>query len=111
MRKIIGLVVDIVIKGKKAQKKVKAKVDSGAFRSSICKSLIDIIGCPAVIKEVTVKSPMKKEKRPLVNLSLKLDNKWANSTFTITKREEMRYKVLLGQNTLKKLDVLIDPKK
>jgi len=109
-KEVIGLIVPIVIKGKKALK-VKAKVDTGAEKSSICKSLLMQLGKVKKIGKVKVKNPIASEKRDIVELEVKFKNKIIKSKFTVADRKHMSYNILLGKNTLKQLNVLIDPNK
>jgi len=109
-RKTIGLIENIIVRGTKKEKFVKAKVDTGANRSSIDISVLREIGAPNVIKKVLVRTAQSQETRPLVNLQMRIPGgKLVTSTFTVTSRQKMQYKMLLGRNSLIKLNVLIDP--
>lgn len=110
-RSVISLIEEITIRGSKQEKKVKVKIDTGASKSSIEKTLLQEIGPTPIMRKVLVTSPHIKEVRPLIMLQVKLGNKCVNSTFTVTSRKNMKYRVLLGRNTLKELCVLIDPLK
>jgi len=111
-RKTIGLIENIILRGTKKEKLVKAKVDTGANRSSIDSSILREIGAPSTIKKVIVRTAQSQETRPLVSLQMKTpEGKWVTSTFTVASRQKMQYKMLLGRNSLIKLNVLIDPVK
>ena len=51
---IVGLCENVIIKGSKKEKKVKAKIDTGASDSSISVRLFKEIGETPIIKEVIV---------------------------------------------------------
>lgn len=109
--KVVSLHEWIIIKGSKKEKKVKAKIDTGASDSSISVRLFKEIGETPVVKEVLVERAHESEKRPVVRLQLNVIDvgRWIESEFTISNRENMEYEVLLGDNTLKKLHVLVNP--
>ncbi len=48
------------------------------------------------------------QKRPIIKARLKLAGRRFNFRFTVADRSQMKYKVLIGQNILKK-NFLIDP--
>ena len=110
-KRVIGLCENIIIKGSKKEKKVKAKIDTGASDSSISIRLFREIGETKVVKEVVVERAHEEETRPLVRLLVKCDNKWIESEFTVSDRKNMKYEVLIGDNTLRKMHVLVDPEK
>ena len=62
------------------------------------------------VKTTTVVSSNGRTKRPSVNVNLQLDGTHIKGRFTIADRAHMKYKVLIGQNILKK-GYLIDPSK
>jgi len=99
-RKKIGLIEDVWVKGTRREKKVKAKIDTGASKSSISKDLLIDIGPP---KEVG---------KALVELLISMETgRWVKSIFTVADRQNMQYPILIGKNTLLKLNVVVDPTK
>jgi hypothetical protein len=106
---IIGLTETVEICGKNCSK-VKARIDTGAKRSSIDKKLAKKLDLGPVIETRTVKSAHGKSERPLVNCTVELAGKRITALFNIADRSEMKYKVLIGRNTLQKL-FLIDTSK
>ena len=110
-RGVIGLTVDVTIKGKSEQKKVKAKIDTGADKSSIDTSLALELNLGPVIKTGGIRSAHGRTLRPIIKTAIQINGKELTSYFNIADREHMKYKILIGKNTLKKLNSLIDPKK
>lgn len=110
-RKIIGIYEAVKIldpQGK--QYTTIAKVDTGAYRSAICQTLIDklkLLGEPERLK--TVRSALGKEERPIIPLSFILDNKLVQSEVFVADRTEMKYDIIIGRKDLKQF--LIDPRK
>lgn len=107
---IIGLSEDVKIIGPKKSKAIVARIDTGATMSSVDSRLSAELSLGPIIKTKLVKSAHGNKLRPVINVKLKLAGKDLKARFTIADRTHMRYKVLIGQNILKK-GFLIDPRK
>jgi len=111
-RKKIGLIEDVWVKGTRREKKVQAKIDTGASKSSISKDLLIEIGEPRSVGKALVASAMSEQTRPLVELLVSMETgRWVKSIFTVAERHNMQYPLLIGKNTLLKLNVIVDPTK
>jgi hypothetical protein len=98
-KQIIGLVEPIRVK----EKKILAKVDTGATRSSMDLSLARKLGLTKDLWGIKkIKSANGCEYRPVIKTTIKLKNKILPATFTITQRDELKHKILIGTNILKK---------
>jgi hypothetical protein len=64
-----------------------------------------------VAGKVHVKNVHGRKKRPYVFLRVILKGKSTKARFTLVDRAHMKYRILIGQNVLKKGNFLIDPKK
>lgn len=102
----VGLVEKVKINGIEAM----ARIDTGAEHSSIDKDLADKLKLGPVIRTILIKSASGKARRPVIEAEVKIKGKLIKSRFNIAKRKHMRYKVLIGQNILKK-GFLINPSK
>jgi len=105
---IIGLTEKIKITGKKAEKAVIARIDTGATVSSIDKKLAVQVGLDKTVKKKMVKSSHGITVRPVKKVRFTMAGRKFNMNFTIADRKYLKYKVLIGQNVLKK-GFLIDP--
>lgn len=105
---IIGLIESVEIVGRKETRSIMARIDTGATKSSVDKSLSQELDLGPVVGEKVVKSAHGTSKRPLVEASLKLRGKKVKGDFSIADRSHMRYQLLIGQNILKQ-GFLIDP--
>ncbi len=109
-KKVIGLTEDILIYGRTV-KRVKARVDTGATKSSIDTKLSEELGLGPAIGKTVIKSASGQTTRPVVRAEIRLEDKKMIVDFTTINRSHMKYKVLIGQNVLMKGGFIIDPNK
>ena len=107
---IVGLTEKINIIGKYKTKVVVARIDTGATVSSIDAALAKEMKLGKTIKTKLVRSSHGTTLRPIKKMKFTLGRRRFNMNFTISDRKGLKYKVLIGQNILKK-DFLIDPNK
>lgn len=86
---------------------VKAKLDTGAFRTSIDKNFADLLGLTPLLEKVYVKSASGESFRPTAKASFTLGGKKINTVVSIVDRSGMKYPVIVGYRDLK--DFLIKP--
>lgn len=112
-KKIIGLVEDVTILGSQGKTELKAKVDTGASRSSVDSKIAEKIGLDPTVSSVRVKSSMSKkvDRRPLAEAKIVLAGVEFNVSVSIADRTKMKYLVLVGLDVLKSGLFLIDPVK
>jgi len=107
---ILGLTTRVVLFGKKGKKEVIARIDTGATKSSIDKDLARELDLGPVLGHTRVKSAHGTRYRPVLTADILIGGELMHSEFNIAEREHMKYKILIGQNILKK-GFLIDPSK
>jgi len=98
----------ILIDNNNKEKEVLARIDTGADGSSIDKELFESMTCGPFISQKKIKSASGENIREQVELKFKIKEKEFVGKFNIADRSKLRYKVLIGQNILKK-GFLIDP--
>lgn len=109
-RKVIGINEQIeIIDNKGIKHLVMAKIDTGAYRTTICQTLAEQFGIDNVVGEKKVKSALGIENRPIIHLSFILDEKKVETDAFIADREELKYDIILGRRDLKRF--LVDPAK
>lgn len=81
---------------------VVAKSDTGARRTSIDFDIAAEIGAGPIVDTVYVKSGSRtgRQKRPLVEIDVKIGDRWQTVTASIENRSHMSYPVLLGRDVL-----------
>jgi hypothetical protein len=105
-RKIIGLIEEVEIKGKK----LKAKIDTGADRSSIDISLALELGLVHFEGARKYRNALgSKVRRPLVKTTVKIFDKEFETRFSIANRLGLSYKVLIGKDILQQGKFMVDP--
>lgn len=109
-KRIIGIKEPIEILDSKGEKyKTTTKIDTGAYRTSICQSLAEKLGLIKAVKYKKVRSALGKEERQIIDLSFILDKKRVSTEAFVSDREEMKFDIIIGRKDLKKF--LIDPAK
>ncbi|MBI2652238.1 ATP-dependent zinc protease [Candidatus Woesearchaeota archaeon] len=107
---VIGLAEKVNIRYDRGKKKVIAKIDTGATKSSIDTNLAAELKLGPVIKSKLVKSAHGSKLRPIIEAEIELAGKKIKSEFTLADRAHMKYRILIGQNILKD-GFLINPTK
>jgi len=109
-RKIIGSREEVVIYGANKEKYITfAKIDTGAYRTTISKSIADKLELTNILKYKKVRGALGKEERPIIDLVFELDKEKIRTEAFIASREEMKHDVIIGRRDLKKF--LVDPTK
>ena len=87
---------------------IPAKLDTGAFRTSIDEGLVEELGYPILSKEIMVKSASGIGFRKTAKIKFKLNGKQIASIASVVDRSALQYKMIVGRKDLK--GYLIDPK-
>ena len=107
---IIGLTENVTIMNGKEIKNITARIDTGATKSSIDSKLAASLSLGPIIKTRIIKSAHGHALRPIIKVRIRLAGIIIKKEFTVADRAHMKYKILIGQNILKK-KFLIDPSK
>jgi hypothetical protein len=105
-RLIIGLIEKIILEN---GKEYLAKIDTGADSSSIDKKILEKLGEKKIISHKTVRSALGRHRRPTILLEIVFQDKKFIEKFSISDRQNLKYKILIGNDILKKEKFLIDP--
>jgi RimK family alpha-L-glutamate ligase len=106
----IGYTERVAVSGARDIEYAAAKSDTGAQRTSIDIDLAAAIGAGPIVDTTRVKSGTwdGRQKRPLVDLEVKLGDRWHSTTASIEDRSHMSYPVLLGRDVLRGYHVDIE---
>jgi hypothetical protein len=104
--KTISAVQEVLIKGskRKHRKKVLAKVDTGAWRTSISESLAEELGLLSpnnVLWTRRVRSSLGVQNRPVISLTFWMAGTKVTTPASVAKRMALKYPVIIGRKNLK----------
>lgn len=89
---------------------VKARIDSGATKSSIDQELVKTLRWGPVLGEKRIRNANGVTTRKIVDGHISIAGKDVLEHFTIANRSNMKYPILIGRNVLRR-GFLIDPNK
>ncbi len=106
-RPIIGYTEQVTVTGTAGTKRVLAKSDTGARRTSIDLELAASIGAGPIKHQTRVRSGLRQQSkaRPVVDLLVGIDGHWHTVTASVEDRGHMEYPVLIGRDILSKYHV------
>lgn len=107
-RMIIGLEEKVYLEDGKTY---NAKIDTGADSSSIDKTLVNSFGKKEILSHKIIKSALGRHKRPMILLEITFQGIKFKEKFTISDRSNLKFKVLIGKDILRKESFLVDPLK
>lgn len=98
--KVLNTVEQITFKYQGQTKVCQAKLDTGAFRTSIDRNLAEELSLPVMSKKVYVKSASGQRYRPTVKISFTLAGKRINTIASVVDRSFLRFPVIIGRRDL-----------
>ncbi len=106
---VLHVLEKITIYGPKGKKVVTAKIDTGAYRTSVDSALVEELGLVDHPQQKKVRSSLGREARAMVDMLFRLHGKDIETVATHTDRSHMRYPVIVGRKDLN--GYLVDPKR
>ncbi len=107
-KRVIGVFEPIQIETPRGPWDMTAKMDTGAYSSSIDQNLLKKLGLKkTAIYKKPVRSALGREDRSFIELTFHLKGEKITTEASVAKRGEVRYDMLIGRRDLKKF--LIDP--
>lgn len=104
---VLGVIEKITLLGDKRKKTVRAKVDTGAYRSSIDSDLVEELGLDPHNTFVRIRSGSGRQKRRTVRLSFMLKGKQIDTIATYTPRSHLSFPIIIGRKDMD--GFLVDP--
>ena len=109
-KKIVGAREEITIFGpSKENHTTFAKIDTGAYRTTICQSIAHKLHLEDATRYKKVRSALGQEERKIINLRFKMDGILIETEAFIANREHMKCDIIIGRKDIKKF--LVDPAK
>ena len=109
-RKVIGINELIeVLDDDRNKHLIMSKVDTGAYRTTICSNLAKELNIDKIINQKKVRGALGTEERQIINFSFYMDKRLVTTEAFIADRSEMKYDIIIGRRDLKRF--LVDPAK
>ena len=110
-KKVVRLVQRVLVAGPGGEESVRAKVDTGADRTTVDKVLAARLRLVPTGSKVAVNASAagRKVERPLVDATVTMAGRRFNLRVGVADRSQMRYAVIIGRDILRSGDFLIDP--
>lgn len=110
-KKVVRLVQRVVVAGPGGEESVRAKVDTGADRTTVDRELAARLKLEPTGSKVAVRASAsgRKVERPLVAAAVTIAGMSFSLNVGVADRSQMRYAVIIGRDILRSGDFLIDP--
>ncbi len=100
-KKVVGSVEEVILLSAKGEKRVLARIDTGAKLSSLDAKIAEELGLSNSHTRIQkIRSSHGRSERPVVNARVVVGGVEHLSEFTVIDRSHMRYQVLIGRNVL-----------
>jgi len=99
--KVLGVVEPITIIHNGIERTVDAKLDTGAFRTSLDEDLARELDIPILPKKIFIQSASGQQYRPAVKIVYVLAGRRISTVATIAKRSHLTYPIIIGRRDLR----------
>lgn len=107
---VLGVIEKItILYGENKKKTVRAKIDTGAFRTSIDVDLVHELSLDKHDRYIHVRSGSGRQRRHTVKIQFKLKGKTVKTIASYTERSHLRFPIIIGRRDLK--GFIVDPAK
>lgn len=106
---VLGIIEKVTIYGEHKKKTVRAKIDTGAYRTALDSDLVHELGLDKHDKVVHVRAGSGQQRRKTARIRFKLKSKEIKTIATYTERGHMRFPMIVGRRDLK--GFIVDPAK
>lgn len=108
---IIGRTVSLILINNNISIEIIAKVDTGAYSSSISMCLFEKLGQMEETKIEVIKSAIGESTRQFYKLKLSNNQICVESEINLSDRTNMKFDMILGRKDISKFGYIIDPSK
>ena len=112
-RTTIGVVEVVRVRGPRGSLRLRAKIDTGAARTSLDTSLAEKIGLGPVVGHVRIRSAAADlpEVRDIVPATIVIAQRAFRVKVAVTDRQDMRFRIFVGMDVLRRAGFLVDPRR
>jgi len=105
---ILHVIEKVTLVGPKGKKMVRAKIDTGAYRTAIDESLVEELGLEEdSTTDVEIRTSRGLEPRETVQLTMRIRGSRIETVATHTDRSDLKFPVIIGRRDLK--GFMVDP--
>ncbi len=109
---IIDNIAPVIFTGPLGSRQVEAKIDTGAYRSSLDINLADQLGlldAKNVVGYKVVNNSLGETSRPVVRCQITIGSKRVETEIGVIDRQKLRYRAIIGRKDLAGFLVRPDP--
>ncbi|KKQ96547.1 MAG: hypothetical protein A3C27_01810 [Candidatus Levybacteria bacterium RIFCSPHIGHO2_02_FULL_39_36] len=99
--KVLSVYEPIIIISNGKSKEYKAKLDTGAYRTSLDESVVQELNLPLVSKKFVAVSASGKQTRPAVKVEFQLGGKKVSTIATVAARSHLKFPIIVGRRDLR----------
>lgn len=107
--KVLGVIEPITIIHEGVASTCEAKLDTGAYRTSLDAELVKELQLPILAEKIFIKSASGQQYRSAVKVQFMLADRKISTTATVAKRSHLQYPAIIGRRDLK--GFLINPER
>lgn len=100
-RKILSIIEPVTILSDGRSKEYKAKVDTGAYRTSLDTAIVEELGLPILKERIFISSASGEQTRASVRVKFKLGGKTISTLATVADRSRLQFPIIIGRRDLK----------
>ncbi len=110
---VIGVIEEVTLRGPAGEIRVRAKIDTGATRTSLDTDLAKKLGLGPVERRIRTRSAAadRPEERDVVKAILVIDSEVFETHAAVTDRKDLKYHMIGGMDVLRKSGFLISPRR
>lgn len=99
--KVLSIIEPIIITHNRYSKQFNAKIDTGAYRTSLDFSVVSEMGIPLLKERFRAVSATGRDERNGVKITFTLGGKKITTVATVTNRAHLRFPIIIGRRDLK----------
>ena len=111
-RKVVGIFEEVeLVERNGERKKVRVKIDTGAYSSSIDRKLAEELGLlepDNILYEDYFQSALGRKKREVVAVTFYLSGRKLKTRVSVSDRSKLKYKMIVGRRDLKGFAVIVE---
>ena len=110
-RTTIGVVEEVDVVGPKGTVRVRARIDTGASRTTLDTDLVARLGLGPVMDRVRIRASAANEleERDVVPAKIVIAGRGFDVAVAVTDRKDMQYHMIVGMDVLRDSGFLVDP--